>query len=235
MILVLLRMLFYGRAKPSFTEEEIRDFDRIYEHAMSNGDGLIRWDTPYPKHRFIDYMTGRKKLVAHGSNAAGIERFETREQALFSGRPVEAVFASKDGIWPIFFAVLDRGKLAGGFRNGCIQTKQGARFYFFSLNRETMDKAPWTRGCVYLLPSETFERSHAAAVYFDEWVSKQAVRAVLRLEVSPVDFAYANRVAVHGPHESILKTWLLYKWRTRGLKIRPGAANSAERTKEKAD
>jgi hypothetical protein len=44
----------------------------------------------------------------HGSNNRHIVQFEPRKQTLFNGQYVEAVFATQDGIWAVFYAVFNR-------------------------------------------------------------------------------------------------------------------------------
>ncbi len=196
-----------------FSAAEMDDFERMYHEAVAV-NGIVNYQSKFPKHRFIDYLTEFKNVVAHGSNNSKIETFETRQQTLFSGKSVEAIFAAKDGIWPIFYAILDRNKVVYNFRNGCFKTKNKRRFYFFSITQQTLDNEPWTTGYVYLLPSESFERASYTRVYVDEWISKQEVKPLLKMEVSPSDFEYHNKVSIHRPRESILMTWLLYKIRT---------------------
>lgn len=208
----LARILFYQRSELPFTNMEINNFEDIYFRAVQNS-GIINYQSEFPKYRFINYLIQEKNFVVHGSNNKNIDLFETRRQTLFNGRYVNAIFATKDGIWPIFYAILDRSKIVDNFRNGCIKSLNDRSYYFFSLTKETIVKDPWTSGMVYFLSSELFERTNNTRIYFDEWISKEVTKPVVKLEVRKEDFEYRNKISIHNHRESIIRTWLLYKIR----------------------
>ncbi|MFD0674912.1 hypothetical protein [Cohnella sp. GCM10027633] len=213
MLSLMLKLLFCRRTVPAFSTEERDRFEEMYLSAIRN-NGVVCYSSELPKSRFIDYLIQEKSFVAHGSNRMNIERFEPREQTLYNGELVNAVFATKDGVWPMFYAILDRSKVVGNFRNGCLRTANDTRHYFFSLTKKTIAQNPWICGTIYLLSSDTFERTHKSRVYFDEWISRQEAKPVLRLEVSAEDFEYRDKISAHKPEESIVTTWLRYKFRT---------------------
>ncbi|WP_063846083.1 hypothetical protein [Paenibacillus sp. FJAT-27812] len=210
-----LRKYFMEKPPILIDSHEAAAYERLL--AQTNPEaGAIEYDCPYPKYRFIAYMTEHKAMLVHGSNHTAIDRFETRRQTLYNGKYVEAVFATSDAIWPIFYAVFNRSKLHGNFRNGCIRVKKNVnRFYFFSLTEATMNNSPWTSGTVYFLPKESFARSSSGFVYFDEWISRETVAPRYKLAVSAEDFPFIEEVSSHRSEESIMKTWLLYKRRIR--------------------
>src|SRR5690606_23650730 len=147
-----LRVLFYRAPRFIYSEEERAAYDRIFEEAVSQG-GLILYNLPYPKQRFIQYVSETKNVVLHGSNQTQIEEFEPRKQTLYNGVMTQSVFATKDGVWPLFYAVLDRSKVAVNFRNGSLQAQGGRRgYHFYSLDVQTAEKNPWTTGMLYILP-----------------------------------------------------------------------------------
>lgn len=211
---MLLGMLFYRAPYLSFSSEEIEVFENIYAEAASS-HSEIGYDCRFPKYRFLQYISETKPVILHGSNNKSILEFETRRQTLFNGQYVEAVFATKDGIWPVFYAVFDRSKLSGNFRNACLNVRNDKHtYYFFSLTPETKMKNPWQDGMVYLLPQEPFENVSDSIVFFDEWVSKTPVKPIAKIAVTPQDFYFINKVSRHKATESILATWFLYKLRT---------------------
>lgn len=212
-ISLLMSILFYRRSSVPFSNEEVDVYENMFSKAIQN-DGMVNYLTAFPKYRFIDYIIQKKNLVVHGSNNVGIEKFETRNQTLFNGQLVDAIFATKDGIWPIFYAVFDRQKLENNFRNGCLKVRSNKRFYFFSMTKQTMDRDPWTYGMIYFMSSDLFERTSKTPVYFDEWISKLEVRPIMKLMVCKEDFEFANKISIHRPMESMVLTWLLYKIRT---------------------
>ncbi|WP_136603940.1 hypothetical protein [Paenibacillus dokdonensis] len=214
----LLRLLLYRHTHPVFSEKEQEEFNHLYEKAVQDG-GIMSYDSSYPKYRFLQYITQTKPVLFHGSNHPEIEEFEPRRQTLFDGTYTNAVFSSADGIWPLFYAVLNRSKLAGNIRNGCIVSAgKKERFYFFSLSRETEDSFPWADGMIYILPRDSFRRAEEGKLYFDEWISEQPVKPMMRLQVSPEDFIFLSRTAWHRSTEPLFKTYALYKWRSKFIK-----------------
>lgn len=208
-----LRLLLDPGPRLVFTPEEEEAFERLFMEAAGRG-GVVRYAGPYPKWRFIAYAARTKPVLLHGSNQAGIRLFEPRSQALHNGKTVEAVLASRDGIWPVFQAVLDRSKLAGGMRNACLRVwGSPERFYLFSGSRGTAE--PWTRGTVYFLPAATFRKAGRGIFAFDEWISTEAAAPIASIEVGPEDFIFNRRLAEHQAGEPMWVSWLLYKWRNR--------------------
>lgn len=138
-------------------------------------------------------------MLLHGS-AAEIEVFEPREQTDWDGRPTRAVFATSDGIWPIFFAIADRRAVAS-LRNGCLPTRHGSR-YWFSVEPKAGAAEVWRDGYVYVLPREPF-RTHPLAA---EWTTPVAVTPLTRFPVGPHDFPFLDRVGRHERSESVART-----------------------------
>lgn len=219
MVSVLLRLFFYRAPQPQLSDMELQEYEKLLQAAIA-GDGLVRYDGSYSKQRFLYYIASRKNVLLHGSNNMRIQEFEPRPQTLYNGKMVQAVFATKDAIWPVFYAVFDKSKLQGNIRNGCLVTRKGQRFHFYSISRDSARSEPWTCGMIYMLPESTFQKSSEEKVSFDEWVSNVPVKPIARLEVSPDDFYFLNKVSAHDSKESVLKTWLLLKarnWRKERL------------------
>lgn len=212
MISILLKMLFYQGPNLDFSDDESGEYEKLFEDAR-HGDGVIRYASPYPKHRFIQYISKYKDVLVHGTNHGEITTFEPRKQTLYNGQQVEAVFASKDGIWPVFFAILDREKMYGSIRNGCFELNKINKYYFFSINQETHAHDPWTNGTIYFLPKTSFNKVGGGIVTFDEWISETSVVPLAKIDVEKEDFYFHHKVSVHKSVESLYKTWLLYKLR----------------------
>jgi hypothetical protein len=192
-------------------------FDRIIaKQFQSIGARIIDYTLPYPKYFFLNYLLDRGYLL-HGTKSSNVDALEPREQIDWNGNSIQAVFATQDAIWPMYFALLERSKLTGSLRNGCFIVEpfpsQLERFYFFSVNHEYLDSSIWSDGFVYILPGETFQRTTRGSIRFDEWASEQAVPAVAKLPVSPDDFPFLHQVSGHNESESIFTTWLRYKAR----------------------
>lgn len=211
---ILLRILFYSSPTIKFSREEEKSFHTLFEEACLNPDKMIEYNLTIPKYKFMSYIAQNKSVLLHGSNNPSIPLFEPRNQTLYNGEMAKAVFATKDPIWPIFFAVFNKDSLVGSIRNGAFTTNGMIRFHYYSLNKQTMEANPWTTGTVYILPIETFKHISKGLVQFDEWISEVPVAPIAKLQVKPEDFYFIDRVAYHKETESIIKSWLLYKIRT---------------------
>jgi hypothetical protein len=143
-----------------------------------------------------------------------VSKYSNPKSRHYNGRWTEAVFATRDPIWPVFYAVFQRRSLIKNFRNGCL-TVDGKKYYhFYSLNEKTVLNGPWISGVLYFFfPEKAFKQSGGGRIQFDEWVSSEAVEPVLKLAVEPEDFYFLHKISIHGENESNLKTWLLYKLR----------------------
>ena len=200
------------------TNEKRNYFDNLIDSILTNPSGEeINFDFQYQKHEFLRYLTRQKKLLFHGSNHLNITELIPKPQSDWKGRPIKAVFASGDGIWPMFFATVQHTNYRGSFRNGCFvirdNGKEESRYYFFSLNMEYKDKEPWQDGMIYLLPKEGFHQTSTGNVRFDEWANPQIVKPISKLRVSPEDFPFKNLVSWHDEKEKIYISWLKYKKR----------------------
>jgi hypothetical protein len=215
---MIMGLLFYRSPLLKFSPHETVEYDKIYSEAISKNSEII-YSSSYPKYRFIHYISTTKSVIAHGSNHKGILEFETRRQTLYNGKQVEAVFATKDGIWSLFYAVFDRHKLVDNFRNACLKVRKYKNsYYFFSLTQNTMNNNPWTNGVVYFLPQDTFESTNSSIVSFDEWISKTPVKPITKIAVGPEDFYFLDKVSCHKVNESLLTSWIFYKLRIKWSK-----------------
>jgi hypothetical protein len=169
------------------------EFDALVERTPEGVS--IDYDSASPKHLFLRHLGERQRFLLHGSNDTEIAEFEPRAQETYTGKPVEAVFATDDGIWVLFFAVVARPPV-WSLRNAC-SVRAHRRRYFFAIDTDPAATDSWTDGAVYLLPRDTFEQSYDA-----EWISPTPVRPRARLAVTRADFPYADRVFRHRFGES---------------------------------
>jgi hypothetical protein len=132
-------------------------------------------------------------VLLHGSNARTIDRFTPRDQTTYHGELVQAVFATSDPVWPLFFAVTDTVRVSSRWNACILPERSGAHStrYFFSVGaRET---GFWTSGAVYLLPGAAFEPSDEPA----EWLATEPVTPLAIVPVTPTDFPFCDRVLRH--------------------------------------
>ena len=159
-----MNMPSYFLSQPPVDREEevISAFEHLYRTIIEAGTGQeIDYTISAPKWQFLCYLCEQKHIVLHGSSNANIAEFEPRKAEdvnEFGDR--RAVYAASDGIWPLYFAIVNR-ELATSLLNGCIRIVEsegkGDSYYFFSVNEDALPHFPWRNGTVYLLPGDTFE------------------------------------------------------------------------------
>jgi hypothetical protein len=212
-ITILLDILFFPSPKVVNSQEEVILFNQLYENAIASPDKTINYDLSIPKYKFLRYLSDNKQVLFHGSNNPLIQSFDPREQTLFDGKLDKAVFATKDPIWSSFYAVLCKKSLLGSIRNGSISANRKRQYHFYSLTEPTLKKNPWTNGTVYLFPERSFSPISKGPLQFDEWICRETVVPIAKIEVEPSDFYFLNKVACHRETESIIRSWILYKFR----------------------
>ncbi len=215
---VALRALFLPEPTWAPNEERKRAFDALFLKAFSLGlDEPIDYTLPYPRHEFLRYLVTQQDVVLFGSNSPSITVLEPRAQNDSSGQRLRGVFASGDGIWPIFNAILDQELYQGSVRSAAFVVKitraQERRYYYFSLNEKLHLLKPWRVGMVYILPRPAFQPVSQSVVRYDEWVCPHPVRPIAKIAVTPQDFPFLHQVTAHVEGEAMWRTWLKYKSR----------------------
>jgi hypothetical protein len=215
---ILLRMILNQVPQFAYSEDEVREYNRMYDTAIEDNNP-IDYHSNFPKYRFIQYISETRNVLLHGSNHQHIEQFEPRLQTLYDGKWTEAVFATKDGIWPVFYAILNRSKVLKNFRNGSIRhTRTKRNYHFYSLDNLSDQDDIWLPGTIYFLEDKTFSGAAGSMLSFNEWTSLVAVKPITRLDVDPSDFYYMNQVSIHHHQESMIRTYLSYKIRLKNSK-----------------
>ena len=184
-------------------------FDRLLESTLARGENpLIHYALPAPKWQFLCHVAERYPIVFHGSGNPNIVRFEPRQSNdLNPFGNQRAVYAASDGIWAMFFAIVDRDQHVMSVNNACIRLverdgKVSGPFYVFSVSRPAIEHQPWRTGTVYLLPGETFTPQDSipfgpGEVRIAQLASPSPVRPLARLAVSPGDFPFLKQIRGH--------------------------------------
>ena len=192
-----LRLLVMRHPALSAADEAV--FDELLERTPE--EGTIEYDLAQAKWWFLHHQIRRGFLV-HGSNEHAIDEFRTRQNLDAHQRPIDAVFASDDAIWPLYFAVVNR-PVAQSYINWCehVTTRRLGPHsrYLFSIGSDPDDERSWTDGMIYLLPSATFRATPESR----ELVSEQPVRPRARLPVTPADFPFRRETRGHRRGESV--------------------------------
>ena len=92
--------------------DEAAAFEELFAQAVTLPPGsIVEYTLPYPKHRFFDFLATRKKLLLHGSPHDGLKMLDgVRKSSEADGGfgAQDGTYAASDGIWPIWFAILNR-------------------------------------------------------------------------------------------------------------------------------
>jgi hypothetical protein len=115
-----------------------------------------------PKWQFLCYFADQQGIALHGSGNPAIDVFEPH-RAIDLGEfgNQEAVYAAGDGIWAMFYAIVDRAQYPMTLSNACIRLANASGqisqpLYVFSINRQALVHEPWRSGMVYLF-AESFK------------------------------------------------------------------------------
>lgn len=187
-------------------------FDSLLQSCLARGDGdWITYNLPYPKYEFVQYVSQQDVVIFHGSNNLEITRFEPMRTSMElrdeSGRGnMQAIYGTHEGLWSMFFGVVDRPRLRGSIRNGVqyFQNRQGQTLtvYTFSINQEQLDERPFTTGALYFLPRETFVRLKLTEdSYANEWASEKPLQPYAKLLIEPEDFPFLEQIGGHDDGE----------------------------------
>lgn len=177
--------------------------------------GWIDYRLDDPKWQFLSYLCSSRNLVLHGSQNADIAEVEPRKAVdvkAYSNQ--EAIYATTDGIWVIFFAIVDRQKFSPlSLFNSCLEIRLSpgqvmGPLYFFSITHSALIQNPWRDGVVYILPRENFQQEPVqqmlgAEIAFPHWISPKPASPVARLMVSPHDFPFLAQVHGHNDEKLV--------------------------------
>jgi hypothetical protein len=189
----------------------------VREQIAPHSGAALDYTLPYPKHEFLWYLAHDHDYLLHGSQKRDLTEMIPARQTDWKGEYVQALFATEDGIWASFFALLRSEAKVFSIRNAGfvvdVEQRHKRRFYLFSVSEEARIAEVWAPGMIYVLPKERFEPVSRSAVRFDEWLSTAAVPVAARIALEAADFPFRNHVARHREEEAIHTTWRCYKTR----------------------
>lgn len=204
-----MQPLDYLRPQPPFdlTPEKQAAFEDLFT-STTPGD-FVDYQLAFPRWQFLSYLCQTKNLVLHGSQNQAIDVVEPRKAKdvkTFSAQ--EAIYATTDGIWVIYFAIIDRKRFAQlSLFNSCVNIRISADqvmgpLYFFSITHSALLQNPWCDGVVYILPRESFQQEPAqqmmgAEICFPHWISAMPARPAAKLPVRPQDFPFLAEIHGH--------------------------------------
>lgn len=204
---------FLPRPPLDLTPEKQSAFDGLWRSCGAGS--CVNYSLPYPRWEFLSYLCETKVLVLHGSQHHGIAMIEPRQARdvrAFSNQ--RAIYATTDGIWAIFFAIVDRLAFPQmSLFNSCLSVRDSSGtlsdpLYFFSVSQPSLLQKPWCKGTVYILPRQAFQQEAAQRIegmeiVFPHWISAEAAWPVGCLVVGPQDFPFLAQVHGHNDQKLI--------------------------------
>ena len=200
----------YWLTRPSvnFDERTEMAFDELLNTTLSNDEcPTIPFTLPFPKWQFLCYVADHHDIALHGSGDPNIALFEPRQSNdLSEFGNQKAVYAASDGLWPMFFAIIDRDRVQS-ITNACVRladetgTFHGP-YYVFSVSQSALPSQPWRTGTIYLLPRSTFTVQPSITfgsyhVHIAQLASVVPVRPLAKLTVTPADFPFLTQIRGH--------------------------------------
>lgn len=189
--------------------EQKEELETIWQKFLETPG--IPWieNLPVPKWVFLCWLAEEKNVLLHGSSNPDISLFEPREPDAkdddeFSQQT--AVFAASDGIWPMFYAILDRENFKVRLLNGALRFELPEGLsdvrYFFSVSQESLELYPWREGTMYILPNNGFvlQPPHQLGnftIHELHWANLNSVRPLAKIKISPDDFPFLSQVRGH--------------------------------------
>jgi hypothetical protein len=189
-------------------EDARRACDALLVAAMAQGpERPFDYTLTIPKWQFLCYLAEQHNLALHGSGNGEITKFKPRQpQDLEAFGAQKAVYAAADGIWPMYFAIVDRTK-SPSIMNACVYLEApdgslGKPYYFFSISKQAVGRQPYGEGVVYLLPRHTFIRqppmqTDSLRVHIAQLASMEAVVPLAKLVITPEDFPFLAQMRTH--------------------------------------
>jgi len=183
-------------------------FDELLDASLAiGGCPTIQFTLPWPRWQFLCHIADHHNIALHGSGDPNIALFEPRQSKdLNEFGNQKAVYAASDGLWAMFFAIVDRDRV-GSITNACIRLEDETGtlhdpLYVFSVSRSALAGQPWRTGLVYLLARTTFTVQPSMAfgsyqVHFAQLASLEPVQPLAKLVVTPPDFPFLGQIRGH--------------------------------------
>ena len=196
------------RPSVSFDEEVQKAFDELLDTNLSMGEcPTISFTLPFPKWQFLCYVADHRNIALHGSGNPDIARFEPRQSQDLSGfGNQKAVYAASDGLWAMFFAIVDRDRVTS-ITNACVRlademSNLHGPYYVFSVSQTALPHQPWRTGTVYLLPRSNFAVQPPMAfgsyqVHIAQLATLESVHPLAKLMITPENFPFLTQIRGH--------------------------------------
>jgi hypothetical protein len=196
------------RPSVSFSEGSQVAFEELLHTTLRTGGcPAIEYALPWPKWQFLCYLADHLDIALHGSGNHDILLFEPRQSNdLNEFGNQKAVYAASDGLWAMYFAIVDRDRVRS-VTNACVRLADEVGllhgpYYVFSVSQSALPHQPWRTGTIYLLPRSTFITQPPMAfgsyqVHIAQLASFEPVQPLAKLAVTPADFPFLSQMRGH--------------------------------------
>jgi len=196
------------RPTVNFDERTEEAFEELLNATLSSGEcPTIEFTLPHPKWQFLCHLADHHDFALHGSGDPDIAVFEPRQSNdLNDFGNQKAVYAASDGLWSMFFAIVDRDRVQS-ITNACVRLADETGifhgpYYVFSVSQSVLPSQPWRTGTVYLLPRNTFISQSPLTfgsyqVHIAQLASFVPVLPLAKLTVTPADFPFLMQIRGH--------------------------------------
>jgi hypothetical protein len=183
-------------------------FDELFNTTLSMGEcPTIQFSLSMPKWQFLCHLADHHDIALHGSGDPNIALFEPRQaNDLSEFGNQKAIYAASDGIWAMFFAIVDRDRVKS-VTNACVRLADEdgmlhGPYYVFSVSQSALPNRPWRTGTVYLLPRKTFTAQPplpfgSNQAHIAQLASLEPVQPLAKLMVTPEDFPFLIQIRGH--------------------------------------
>ena len=206
---MILPDYWFQRPEMNLDEKERSAFDQLLTQARSARPNiLINYNLAPPKWQFLCYAADQHAIAMHGTGDPDIHVFEPRQSNdLNDFGNQTAVYAAGDGLWAMFFAIVDRDHFDMSVINACIRLADATGQvseprYVFSISQTMLLQRPWRKGLVYLLLPDTFVAQ--APIPLGDYqlrvphlASFAPLIPLARLEITSEDFPFLANIRGH--------------------------------------
>lgn len=92
-------------------EATLAAFDALYDRALRADGAGLAYDLCAPLWQFLCHVADTKPVLLRGSGNPDIAEFEPRQSGDVNAfGDHRAVYVASDGLWPLYFAILDRDR-----------------------------------------------------------------------------------------------------------------------------
>lgn len=180
-------------------------FAEAADELLAGGASAV----PERRLDFLRWLAENRAVAFHGSQRNDLLELspERKSRDATAWGNQQAVYASTDPVWAIYFACLRRDRGWTGTKNGSMGRADGPlypRRYLFLHNRGSDSSERFGAGSLYLLSPTTFvaDKPLAGAIDTAHLVSHEPVKPLARVGVTPEDFPFRERIRYYRDGEA---------------------------------